>query len=165
MISFGHCPTYLNFLFDSVSQDIDFAISFFRVMFFSVLRLILCFRTLVFCILCLNCGSLKMPLISILRSQSGETQLPTMPGNPLHCSSLKSEDFLNSCHYCTKQFVLLENSVNAWLECTPFRASLYFADCIYWIPVQTRSFCKVRNFNLKLSLKKLRIQFNYIFLL
>ena len=68
MISFGHCPTYLNFLFDSVSQDIDFAISFFRVMFFSVLRLILCFRTLVFCILCLNCGSLKMPLISILRS-------------------------------------------------------------------------------------------------
>ena len=73
--------------------------------------------------------------------------------------------FLNSSHYCTKLFVLIENGVNAWLECTPFRASLYFADCIYWIPVQTRSFCKVRNFNLKLSLKKLRIQFNYIFLL
>ena len=109
MISFGHCPTYLNFLFDSVSQDIDFAISFFRVMFFSVLRLILCFRTLVFCILCLNCGSLKMPLISILRSQSGETELPTMPDNPVHCSSFKSEDFFkNSSHYCTKQFVLLE---------------------------------------------------------
>ena len=61
---------------------------------------------------------------------------------------------------------------SAWERCQcmvkvhPIQSqSIFSADCIYWIPVQTGSSCKVRNFDLKLLLKKLRIQFNYIFLL